>query len=220
MEPYDVGQPESESRYRELPLPPSRPSQRTAQIYETTILDERSNNAALCVSIPTSAVLNDFGFLDVAGVAERLDLKIAAIVRPGHLIPALGACLAGTPPERIVELSRERSQPQPSQFAPQEFLDFAEYIVLARLIPFAESPLGIASLGSIIATGSGGAIGAFVGIAVVGAATPLLFVTVPAGIILCGAAMGVAEGLQEGLKARMARWATGKPPPPRPPDPE
>jgi hypothetical protein len=86
-------------------------------------------------------------------------------------------------------------------------ITFAQQISFAQLIPFEESPLDLHSLGSIFSKPTVLGIGALVGFAAVGfAATPLLLVTVPAGIVIVGAAKGVGEALEKGLADRLQRF--------------
>ena len=173
------------------------------RFYETTVMYRPSVEgteylgeqelSAHFFSIPLKAVAN--GEQDFAPEAMVLELGLEPIgqIAPGNFIPALAQCLAERPLEE-------------GEYPSSDYVAFAEYLAFAQLIPFEESPLEGTSLGSIVATGSGGAIGAYVGFAVAGGPTPLLLVTVPAGMIICGAAMGTAEGLQDGLRDRIKRW--------------
>jgi hypothetical protein len=86
-----------------------------------------------------------------------------------------------------------------------QVLEFSEYVSFARVVPFEHSPLGGEALGNLLASGSGAGIGAGIGFIVAGGPTPLLFVTVPAGMIICGSAKGIADGLGEGLRYRVRR---------------
>jgi hypothetical protein len=68
------------------------------------------------------------------------------------------------------------------------------------------SPPSLDSLLGILKTGSGVAIGSWLGIEATSYYDPLvLFAAVPMGIIVCGAAAGISEGLQRGLKERIAK---------------
>jgi hypothetical protein len=71
-------------------------------------------------------------------------------------------------------------------------LGFAEYVAFSEVIPIEASPLTSKSL-LTIAVGVGAKIGV-----IAGGATPLVLVTVPAGIILCTA--GVIFGPALGQK--------------------
>ncbi len=72
-----------------------------------------------------------------------------------------------------------------------------DYIVLER------SPPKLESLGAILKDAPGIAIGAYVGIQSGMSYPPIMLITVPTGIILCGAAFGVACALRDGLRARI-----------------
>lgn len=60
------------------------------------------------------------------------------------------------------------------------------------------------SIGNIVLKASGTGMGAFTGFVLAGD-TPLLFILVPAGMILFGAAAGVARALEEGLRERVLK---------------
>jgi hypothetical protein len=86
---------------------------------------------------------------------------------------------------------------------------FAEYVSMARIVPFENSPLGGDTLGEIITRASGVGLGAYVGFAV-GGGSALVFILVPAGMILFGASAGLARGLEEGVRERVKRLVSGK----------
>ncbi|MFM0430496.1 hypothetical protein PQQ75_15925 [Paraburkholderia aspalathi] len=84
-----------------------------------------------------------------------------------------------------------------------EQLRFATYLTDAPIIPFEHSPLTGVSLKEITKA-SGAAIGAYMGF-VVGGSTPLLFITVPTGMLICGFAGGMAHGIEGGLARGLAK---------------
>jgi len=73
------------------------------------------------------------------------------------------------------------------------------------VIPFERSPLDAESLTKILSATGGTGVGAYLGFVVAGG-TPLAIVLVPAGMILCGAAAGIGDGLYTRLK----RWIAGQ----------
>lgn len=77
--------------------------------------------------------------------------------------------------------------------------EFAQYVTYAPVIPFESSPLGPKAL-SDLATAGGG-----VGVAVGAYASghPILLLAIPAGIVVCGAAAGIADALRIGLRSRI-----------------
>lgn len=68
-----------------------------------------------------------------------------------------------------------------------------------------QSPPNWEALGDVLGKATSISIGAFVGFAVTGGTGPLLLVTVPTGIILCGAAAGIGRGLEVGLAQRLKK---------------
>jgi hypothetical protein len=85
-----------------------------------------------------------------------------------------------------------------------EELAFALYLVRERVIPMRMSPIGGQSLSELMSRsgrGVGGIVGAYEGMG----HHLLLLATVPGGIIVGGAAMGVATALEQGLHERILR---------------
>jgi hypothetical protein len=76
---------------------------------------------------------------------------------------------------------------------------FANYAIAARVIPFEQSPLGAESLSSIaVSSVKAGTIGLGATVGYISAGpTPFLLITVPLGIVLCGASVSFAKWLEE-----------------------
>jgi hypothetical protein len=75
---------------------------------------------------------------------------------------------------------------------------FAQYLTYSPVIPFGSSPLQGKALSELVTAGGvGAAVGAFA------SDHPLLLLAVPAGIIVCGAARGVADALRIGLRSKL-----------------
>jgi hypothetical protein len=72
----------------------------------------------------------------------------------------------------------------------------------SKLIPFQESPIDLHSLAELAVKATGVGLGAYAGFVASGG-TPLVLITVPAGMILCGAAAGFGRALEEGLRTRI-----------------
>jgi hypothetical protein len=180
--------------------------------------------------VPARSIMDKSLLRSPPTLFNRLELRTLISVPRGYLIPALAYCLSPNPPlftgGQITVLFRDAVSriPERGEFPPppkQEeklsteeqlhspILEFAEYLALAPIVPFEESPLIGSSLGAIFATGSAVGTGTAIGFIVAGGPTPLLALTVPAGIIICGAAVGVAEGLQAGLRHRLTRLIGG-----------
>ena len=91
--------------------------------------------------------------------------------------------------------------------------EFVEHLAYDKVVPFEESPLSLASLATIANAGTkAGAVGIGFAVGLVaGYGSAFVLVTVPAGIILCGAAIAVAKALQEGLTPRLTSLIKGEP---------
>jgi hypothetical protein len=80
---------------------------------------------------------------------------------------------------------------------------FAERAAYGRVLAAEASPIGAESLANLAtAKGVTGAAGISVA-AVAFGATPLLLIAAPVGIILVGAALGVSDALQQGLRKKL-----------------
>jgi len=72
---------------------------------------------------------------------------------------------------------------------------FAEYLAFEAVVPFESSPLGSKALATLVgATASAGA-----GLGYAANGDPIVLITVPAGIVVAGAALGVGAGVATGL---------------------
>lgn len=159
------------------------------------------------LNTPQHAVFGQFRYADQETETEAQEEEVEVQI----LQEEVGAF--GEKIEDVAERLAD-SQPAPGESSAKsvpvvmdsELFSFAEQVAFTRLIPFEESPFDAHALASIVATGSGTAIGAIVGYLAVGTMIPpLLFVTVPLGMIICGAAAGVAKSLEEGLRSRILK---------------
>jgi hypothetical protein len=72
------------------------------------------------------------------------------------------------------------------------------------------SPPSVESIMALLSRGSGVALGAYVGYDAASNVSPLLlYASVPAGMLICGTAAGVADALQRGLRHRVLAWLVG-----------
>lgn len=130
-----------------------------------------------------------------------VQLALTAILAERESLEAVG----------LLERMLEAPPAEMSWLASSDVVSLAEQMTTEPMVPFEASPLGAESLLAVIGKGSGPAIGAAVAVAAFGA-TPLLLVAVPAGMIVGGAALGVGEALQLGLRNRLLRLMGVRPP--------
>lgn len=115
---------------------------------------------------------------------------------------SLTACLVS---EDVEEFQRrfhegfERESRHSGTRLPEHFA-FAEYLTFARVIPFEWSSLSADSLGNIL-TAQGHGDAGYMYYEETG--TPVLAIAIPAGIVICGAAVKVTEALQAGLRQHL-----------------
>lgn len=92
---------------------------------------------------------------------------------------------------------------------PPDLLNFVAYIRDARIVPFQESPLDLRSLSEIAigATRAGPIpLGATVGFVAAREHLPLCLITVPAGIVLVGAAYSLSTWVRENHNKIWGKW--------------
>jgi hypothetical protein len=196
-------------------------SMHITQIYETTVVDKDSDATARYVVVPRRA----FGSADwlppyAEGAEERnvatfftLATELAdakpQMIDASHLVFAVATCLAASTPQGLDELGRLK----PLDAIPEDLfrgqIRFAEILALAPVVPFENSPLGLDSLGALITRSTGVGLGAYAGFVIAGT-SPLLLITVPAGMVLFGAASGVANALEQGLRERVLKLVKGR----------
>jgi hypothetical protein len=151
-------------------------------------------------------------------VLTSLDLtRLVDVASPAFLSSALAATLrsetASAARQAFNELigARYRSfperEPTPEADRISAMLEFSDASVFREFLPFEMSPLRAESMAGLFAkwagSGAGTGIGASAAIVAYSTHTPLLILFIPAGIILCGAAKGVAKALEEGLRRKI-----------------
>jgi len=178
-----------------------------AESFAATIGDRNSGLALDVVVIPRRALRDDRVTRNSAALREALGVRALHEIKSASALPAALALTLGqtSDPEpavvRAALASIDYNLNELVGAGDYDVRNFVEYAAYAKVIPFEESPLDLQSLAGIFAgtsaIGVGGAIGYLV---VAGAASPLLLLSVPAGVVICAAAYGVAQGLQPALK--------------------
>jgi hypothetical protein len=200
-------------------MPPVDARQQTlvkspAQTYETTIYDRDSGRAFSFISVPSRSLGEDAGDVPPADlVARRLGLD-SDPPRPSRRWPPIRSVSPWALPFAIdVALGRDEEDfyrwgpflLEEHLFGPRGRAEragpsaFAQYLAYAQVVPFENSPLTPKSLSDLAAAGGGlgGALGAYV------TGDPLLLLAIPTGIIVCGAARGVSQALEIGLRSKL-----------------
>lgn len=186
------------------------------QIFETTILSDVSDHALHLVVVPSRTFICSDMTVHVEKVVEGLALQKLTLppINASSLSLALATLAAPAVPsaERIAHLMAAL-QPVPVTIAPAPVITatdkaFGERAAYSDLVPFEQSPIDLESLGNLVVQASGAGIGAYAGFVIAGP-TPLLLITIPAGMILCGAAKGIADALEQGLRERLIRFLKG-----------
>jgi hypothetical protein len=68
------------------------------------------------------------------------------------------------------------------------------------------SPVDAIPLGKLLGGATAASIGTGVGVLAAGGNPLLMIVTIPAGIIIIGSAIGISKGLENGLRVAVERW--------------
>lgn len=170
---------------------------RPVQLFETTIYNaDRRGEAFTFITVPARSFSDEVPAIE--NVADALGVlfmepdtprAFRRNLRPWGLPFLLDGALGRRAPFRFYfdpdVPFREKQGPS----------SFAEYLAFEARIPFESSPLGGKTLTALV-TASGSA-GAALGYAAT--SDPIVLVTVPAGIVIGGAALGVGAGLATGL---------------------
>lgn len=172
------------------------------QFYETTIHDSELDLAAAFIVVPGRSLPAHLSMSEPYGLLDALGLPLAATIQPGWLVRAVASSLSQESSQFLQYWPSEGHLTQPLPPIANRYYRFAEYLTMAEVVPFEGSPLSAESVGNLITTASGVGLGAYTGFIVAGG-SPLVFVLVPAGMIVFGAAAGVARALEEGLRERV-----------------
>jgi hypothetical protein len=179
------------------------------QIYETTVHDIDTGLEGRFLVVPRSAYSRmpetDGAFRELA---ETLGLRIEHQVEPTALAVEFAQCLLADDPRFREAIERRRAGEAVSPEPFVEHIKFAEVLAFGPVVPFQRNPLNLEAVASIITGASGVGLGAFAGFVIAGG-SPLILVTVPAGMIIFGAAAGIAKALEEGLRERLREKIKG-----------
>jgi hypothetical protein len=218
--------PREESRKPEpLPAAPSVP-----RYYETTLFDVPGSGVELrAISLPQPPHLAARWQLsggsdkpDLERIASDLGISRFEPVAASDLPLALLATQRPPTQGRQLRISKEVGE-GPTRFTSASSLAwarrevktearagyFCSKVALEALIPIEESAPRGRSLASLAE--QAGSAGLGVGYFVAGG-SPVVVVYVAAGLVVVGAASGIARGLQEGLHVKLVRWLTGESP--------
>ena len=173
------------------------------QIYETTIADTGSELSAHFVTAPARSLGgSSYLFEGSEGALETLGLLRIADVPFGGVARSLAACLVSDDVETFVRKFHQGFEEETSHSSvrlPESFV-FAEYLTFARVVPFEQPSLSADSLGNILTAQVRGEAGYMYHEAT---RIPVLAVSIPAGMVICGSAPGMMRALDSGLRQRL-----------------
>ncbi len=183
------------------------------EIYENTVFNDRTNHGFQVISVPARSFVKS-DQLEPEVINRAIGFAPICNVIASDLTWILAAILAEQPDlVRDLALSTKNDGNERNEYLfnlvrdSEPFL-FAEEMVFGKHVIFEQSPISLESVGNLVRNASGIGIGAYIGL-IVGENSPMLLVTVPAGMLICGSAAGVARALEEGLKIRILRLLRG-----------
>jgi hypothetical protein len=169
------------------------------EIYKNEILSKNGQLRATILTVPSRS-FNNSELLTTHHIIENLRGTEKLIqVRAADLWEKMKGVLFF---EEMA--SHSLSDISTDEFLPSGGLQFSEDIVFGKHVIFENSPLSMESIAGLVQKATGVGIGAYVGF-LVGGNSFLLLLTVPAGIVICGSAAGVAQALEADLKERILK---------------
>lgn len=169
---------------------------RIAQTYDTTVIATEGDFALRIISIPGRYV---DGFSDISAikdVSSLLGSDFHCTLRPASLVGGIVATLLPKEARDTDFNLKELVNLKP------EATSFAKAVLEDAWIPIENSPLSGERL-AVLASSSPIALGAGLGIYAAHDNHILVLFLVPAGIIICGSAVGISEALRFGLEKRV-----------------
>jgi hypothetical protein len=186
-----------------------------AQTFGTTIFFGTGLPTVKTLMVPTASIRPEAQVLNAEQRVNAFGFLPFLLVTPENIGPLLSEYLAAAYFARE-ELFNRRAYPLPTQLAlldPDEAKVIhatAASLLRDELIPVRVNPLNLESIGRLVTHATGTAIGAYAGFVMAGP-SPVLLITIPAGMILVGAAAGTARALEEGLYKRLLPMISGAP---------
>lgn len=178
------------------------------QIHETTIADSESDLSAHFVTVPARSLGgSSYLFRGTEGPFEAMGLLRLADVPLGGVARSLASCLASADVEEFMRRFYEGFEAEGQGVELPKHFVFASYLTFARVVPFEWSELSNDSLGNILTAQGHGEAGYMF---YEETQTPLLTVAIPAGILICGPAAGMARTLESGLRQRLVEFVKAR----------
>ena len=187
---------------------------RMLQIFETTIFSDSSEHAIHAIVVPQRSFAGTDLVVNVDSIVAALGLQKLTLptITASSLGPAFAVIASPTVPqtELTAHLMTALQVPVPAAVITPTIVtpldrDFGELAAFDNLVPFELSPINLESIGKLVVSATGAGIGAYAGFVLAGP-TPLLFVAIPAGMIICGAAKGIADALEQGLRQKRLQF--------------
>lgn len=174
------------------------------QLFETTIISSDYTFAVRVITVPGGALKNQSVLWNPHILLNHLELQEHGKVDSPSLLPkflAAASSAATIEPGASMPEFLERGAIA-AELTRANIDIMCDEAAFTPLIPFQESPLDLHSLAELAVKATGVSLGAYAGFVASGG-TPLVLITVPAGMVLAGAAAGIGKALEEGLRRKI-----------------
>jgi hypothetical protein len=183
------------------------------QTFETSISNKSGEYAGRFIIVPRGAMAVNKASWEIDTLKKMLNLSILEPIYPLNLSRAVASLLRARETGYDVMGYYKDAINAPSEVLRElfgeELLSFVEQLCFFDLVPLEESPFDLEPFAKLFTKASkASALGAFAGWVIAGG-TVWILVTMPACMIIFGAASGIAQGLEEGLRVRIGNWLKG-----------
>jgi len=194
---------ESYSAYR--PSTHSSGNVTMKQTYETVVYDDKSDRAVFFFTVPARSMSYGVSSRPAAYILEKLEVTASR--------QNLSVSSSDDVEKHVTELlDKWFGKPELLEFSTLDYMieieafnQFAKYLTTEKIVPFECSPVSAVSLAEILQSFE-----TFTGFVATKEHHDLYLIAIGAlGIIIFGAARGIAKGLETGLKTRINEWVIG-----------
>ncbi|MDL1989137.1 MAG: hypothetical protein LWX08_16185 [Deltaproteobacteria bacterium] len=176
------------------------------ELYSNTLISKNGLFKASIFTVP-SKCFNESKILQSESLFEALKIEKHRKIRPHKLWNDMPDVIFDSEWSKEVDSDSDIDSEEP--FVPKWGYLFLEELIYGKHVIIENSPLSMESLANLVNSATGVGLGAFLGF-IIGEGRPILFLTVPAGMVICGSAAAVSRALEKGLEKRLLKLLVGK----------
>jgi tetrahydromethanopterin S-methyltransferase subunit F len=171
------------------------------EIYENKLISRENTLEASIITVPAKCFI-DKKLLSSNSLFAALKFEKHQKIRVSKLWKYIPLVFLHN--DKIAEIIESDLELPSDDFIKSGGREFAEELLFGKHVIFENSPVSMESIADLVnrATDVGVGIGACIGF-IIGGDSALLLLTVPAGMVICGSAAGIAKALEMGLKERL-----------------